>query len=238
MLVNRATASAAEIVAGALQDHDRALVLGRPTYGKGSAQSVFSFHDAAGVKLTTARWFTPAGRNIEYLPPGARDTAPGAPRDSSGRPVFKTDSGRKVFGGGGIVPDVLSGDSVSFPTAARVLFTAVGPNVRKLRAAVTVEARRLAKRGVSGPMFDVTADMRGDVYQELVRSGVTVDRPLFDNAADWLDRALGGETVRYAYGRQAETRRLVLSDRVVQEAATKLKSARTTRELLGSTFEP
>src|SRR5262249_13863955 len=72
VLVNRGTASAAEIVAGALQDHDRAIVIGRRTYGKGSAQSVFSFQNAAGVKLTTARWYTPAGRNIDLIA-----TAPG-----------------------------------------------------------------------------------------------------------------------------------------------------------------
>src|SRR4051812_1755894 len=62
VLVDGRSASAAEIVAGALQDHDRALIVGTPTYGKGSAQSVVSFGNDGGMKLTTARWFTPAGR--------------------------------------------------------------------------------------------------------------------------------------------------------------------------------
>jgi carboxyl-terminal processing protease len=65
VLVDSGTASAAEIVAGALQDHERAVVVGSPTYGKGSAQSVFPLRDERALKLTTARWFTPEGRTIE-----------------------------------------------------------------------------------------------------------------------------------------------------------------------------
>src|SRR6185436_13791608 len=116
ILVDRGTASASEIVAGALQDHDRALLIGRPTYGKGSAQSVIALgSDAAGVKLTTARWFTPAGRNIDFAvepPPGGADAIAD---DSFTIPVFKTDLGRKVYGGGGIVPDIIAGDSIGPP---------------------------------------------------------------------------------------------------------------------------
>src|SRR5207253_245559 len=65
ILVDSNTASAAEIVTGALQDHDRAVIFGATTYGKGSAQSVFPLTDGGAVKLTTARWFTPSGRSID-----------------------------------------------------------------------------------------------------------------------------------------------------------------------------
>ena len=83
-------------MAGALQDHDRAIVIGRPTYGKGSTQSVISFvHEDAGVKLTTARWYTPAGRNIEFVPETATQLAARTLGDTAVRPVFRTDSGRK-----------------------------------------------------------------------------------------------------------------------------------------------
>jgi carboxyl-terminal processing protease len=233
VLVDRSTASASEIVAGALQDHDRALVIGRPTYGKGSAQSVFSFRDGAGVKLTTARWYTPSGRNIDYASETPLADVPAPPTDSAGRPVFKTDSGRKVFGGGGIVPDVLAGDSINAPYL-RAVFAVPGSTPRRYSEAVAAEAAALAKRGVSGPMFEVTPEMRDGVYARLVRSGAVVPKATFDRAAESIDRRLGAETVRAAFGRPAEERRLVVKDKVVQEAIARLRAAKTTRDLLGA----
>jgi carboxyl-terminal processing protease len=232
VLVDRSTASASEIVAGALQDHDRALLLGRRTYGKGSAQSVFSFRDMAGVKLTTSRWFTPSGRNIDlYYQP---DSADGDVNDEAERQqVFTTSSGRKVYGGGGILPDVITGDSVT-PRSYRRLFAAIGRNMRRYRETQAQAARAIASRGVSGPGFDVTPAMRDALYARLARAGVTVDRGVFDGAAEWVDRQLGAEVTRLAFGRNAEIFRLVSRDRVVQAAMTRLTSASSTRELLAT----
>jgi carboxyl-terminal processing protease len=109
VLINRNTASAAEIVSGALQDHDRALVMGEPSFGKGLVQTVYPLSEHAGLALTTARYYTPSGRLIQrdykdislydyYYRP--EDTA--APHDQ----VRLTDGGREVYGGGGITPDV------------------------------------------------------------------------------------------------------------------------------------
>ena len=100
VLVDGRSASAAEIVAGALQDHDRAVIIGTPTYGKGSAQSIIPFGADGGLKITTARWFTPAGRSIAKKPPAddADDATPAR------RERFRTDAGRTVYGGGGITP--------------------------------------------------------------------------------------------------------------------------------------
>jgi len=112
VLVNRLTASAAEIVSGAIQDHDRGLIVGEVTFGKGLVQTVYPLSENTGLALTTARYYTPSGRLIQrdysnvslYDYYYSRDSAE-APSNSS-REVKLTDSGRTVYGGGGITPDV------------------------------------------------------------------------------------------------------------------------------------
>jgi carboxyl-terminal processing protease len=110
--VSRNSASASEIVTGALQDHDRALVVGETTFGKALVQSVYRIAEGAGLALTTGRYFTPSGRMIqrpwdnafdEYLTYTLRDQT--GSRDHSASQLKYTDAGRKVYGGGGIEPD-------------------------------------------------------------------------------------------------------------------------------------
>ncbi|HKW18915.1 MAG TPA: S41 family peptidase [Terriglobales bacterium] len=110
VLVNRGTASAAEIVAGAIQDHDRGLVVGETTFGKGLVQTVYPLSNDTGLALTTAKYYTPSGRLIQrdysnvslYDYYFDRDGI----GDTSNKEVKLTDSGRTVYGGGGITPDV------------------------------------------------------------------------------------------------------------------------------------
>ena len=111
VLVNRNTASAAEIVSGALQDHDRALIVGETTFGKGLVQTVFTLSQNTGLALTTFHYYTPSGRLIQrpydnmslYDYYYVRDAS--NPKDNANREVKLTDEGRTVYGGGGITPD-------------------------------------------------------------------------------------------------------------------------------------
>ncbi len=111
VLVNRLTASAAEIVSGAIQDHDRGLIAGEVTFGKGLVQTVYPLSENTGLALTTAHYYTPSGRLIQrdysnislYDYYYSRDDVP----SMANREVKLTDSGRTVYGGGGITPDVM-----------------------------------------------------------------------------------------------------------------------------------
>jgi carboxyl-terminal processing protease len=102
VLVNGASASASEIVAGALQDWDRGLIVGQTTFGKGSVQTVFMIGDNSGLKLTTQKYFTPSGRCIHKDTDGEGEQIEIAKED---REEYHTASGRVVYGGGGITPD-------------------------------------------------------------------------------------------------------------------------------------
>ncbi|MGB7547341.1 MAG: S41 family peptidase [Terracidiphilus sp.] len=111
VLVNRNTASAAEIVSGALQDHDRALIVGETTFGKGLVQTVYNLSENTGLALTTYHYYTPSGRLIQRNYSGVSlydyyyNHAGALPSNSTNREVKFTDAGRTVYGGGGITPD-------------------------------------------------------------------------------------------------------------------------------------
>jgi len=116
VLVNGGTAGAGEVAAGALQDHDRAAVLGATSFGRGVTQSTFPLGEGASLRLTTALWMTPSGRQIQRPPRTAADTTP--------RPKVKSDAGRSLSGGGGIVPDRIvldTGSTDQVVSAARRL---------------------------------------------------------------------------------------------------------------------
>src|SRR5258707_8519959 len=146
VLINRNTASASEIVAGAIQDHGRGLIVGETSFGKGLVQHVFQLPFNTGLTLTTARYYTPYGRSLQRdyssgslydyyvrhdqndnqqpIQPGQPSPNEAAPPHSSNAPAFRTAAGRIFYGGGGITPDIEARPLTATPVRARVIETA------------------------------------------------------------------------------------------------------------------
>jgi carboxyl-terminal processing protease len=230
VLVNGGTASAAEIIAGALQDHDRALLVGDTTYGKGIVQTVFPLGPELALRMTTAHWYTPSGRSIQGAQlDSAMGVTPALPRHA----MFRSSAGRLLPASGGIVPDVVLAPDTLEP--AESLFAgAMEGHVALFRDVLTAYALDLRKTGsVVSESFVVTPAMRNEVRRRLEAGGVVLTDSVFAGGTRVVEQQLGYEVARYVFGPAAERRRRVVGDDEVQRAVALLRGTTSPQALLG-----
>jgi carboxyl-terminal processing protease len=190
LIVNEKTASASEILAGALQDHDRAVIVGEPTYGKGLVQSVMPLSGGAGLAITTAFYYTPSGRTIQRPLRNSALSETFAER-RAGPPTYKTDKGRTVTGGGGIQPDILVSPEPFTPLEG----------VLDSSGAVTAFATQyLAAHSPLPAKFEVTADLLDDFKVNLAARNIQPNVAEWISDQPWIKSRLKEEIVTQARG--------------------------------------
>lgn len=248
VLVGYGSASAAEIVAGALQDHDRALLIGSTTYGKGSVQSLFPLSGGNVLKLTTARWFTPSGRSIQMDPvdQGARGdrgvlTIQGdvAERpELAHKPEFSSTGGRLVHGGGGIVPDlwVLQDTLVaSEREAVREILATGGAFVTALQSWVVAY---LQEHPGLEPGFRVTDTDLASFHAALQERGADVSLETLRRARRSVVFHMESEIALRAWGDGGRFERVAGMDSQLRRAVELLSVAGDQRELFSLAGSP
>ena len=247
VLTNRNSASASEIVSGALQDHDRALIVGETTWGKALVQSIYRISQGAGLALTTARYYTPSGRLIqrpwdgtfdEYLSYTIRDQDPARPHDP--KDLKYTDSGRRVYSGGGIEPDRrLDGPIEGFnPTKfgrvvyGRQLFSAYA---QKFSATGDTRPGASGKdRKFVSPDFVVDDAMLADFRTFVGSTGLKIDQGGWDSDLPFIKAMIRYDIDLALFGVAAGRRHLIDADPQAQFALSLFKEAEQLTQLAKS----
>ena len=223
VLVNHGTASAAEIVSGALQDHDRALVVGEITFGKGLVQTVYQLSDNTGLALTTYHYYTPSGRLIQRNYSGVslydyyynHDQ----PQDAKDREVKLTDSGRTVYGGGGITPDY----KVDTPKSNHFQDVLAAHNVF-----FNFTKHYLANRSVTKD-FQVDDAVLTDFKQFLTAQNIAYSDQDFNapGVMDWLKTSIKADVMTSQFGQLQGLRIRADWDPMIAQALTYMPQAGT-----------
>jgi len=259
VLINRHSASASEIVAGALQDHDRALIVGETSFGKGLVQSVYTLENNTGMALTTAKYYTPSGRLIQRDYKGSSYeyyylNAPVAsePKD---REVKFTDSGRKVYGGGGIAPDIavpmreltrfealLTAKDTFFEYARRLTSGQVPAASNFQIPAKTEEVTSPPGKSPKVlPKFEITDAIMEDFKGFLRSKRLEFTDEDIQNNLDFIKRRIKQEVYTSSFGLQEGFKIAIQGDTQVQKAIEALPEARalmTTGRLTTTAQQP
>ncbi len=221
VLVNNNTASAAEIVSGALQDHDRALIVGQTTFGKGLVQTVYNLSDDTGLALTTYHYYTPSGRLIQRNYNGVSlydyyyNHAGALAANSSNREVKLTDSGRTVYGGGGITPD----EKIEPPKSNKFQDELTYKDVFFHFAPVYLANHAVDKN------FQVDDAVMNQFKKFLGEKGVDFTNADIASNLDWLKAHIKQELVTIQFGQEQGLRVLADWDPMIQKAITYLPEA-------------
>jgi carboxyl-terminal processing protease len=220
VLVNRDTASAAEIVSGALQDHDRALIVGETTFGKGLVQTVYNLDEGTGLALTTYHYYTPSGRLIQRNYQGMSlydyyNHAGALAADSSNREVKLTDSGRTVYGGGGITPD----EKIEQPTPSRFQDELSYKDVFFHFAPVYASNHTVDKN------FQVDDEVMNEFKKFLTSEDIEYSDADLNGCMDWLKANIKQDIVTIQYGQLEGLRVHADWDPMIQKALTYMPEA-------------
>lgn len=231
VLVDGGSASASEIVAGSLQDHDRALVVGTRSFGKGLVQTQRVLPGGWALRLTTGKWYTPSGRSIQSDHGGLGDERFIESDSVGARPIFRSDAGREVIGGGGVTPErIVRPDSIAPSEAA--LARALGNRQLEFQDAVYEIAREVQPTVHQG--FVVQQAWRDSLFTRLERAKLDVTRAQFDAAHEVVDRLLDGQIAGLALGDGEAFRRQAPRDKVLTAALDLIDRASTQRQFLAS----
>ncbi len=236
VLVNNGTASAAEILAGAIQDHDVGLVAGVPTWGKGLVQTVYNLSYGTGIALTTAKYYTPSGRLIQrdyssyydyynnFDDDAEEEDTPEVAIDS---PEFATDLGRKVYGGGGITPDEL----VELPEGPIELQPLFAKNAF-FEFAVDYESRHEVADFNWQPPADLVDGFREWLLaEELFKNDELKKMLAEDDAKAFTRRQIHSDIFTAAFGTEAAHKVLAVGDLQIQSALELFGKARDLLEM-------
>ncbi len=238
VMIDGGTASASEIVAGALQDHDRALVVGTTSFGKGLVQSVYGLDGGYALKLTTGKWYTPSGRSIhrdrELNAAGqlVEVTPDSLETDSArrARPKFRSDDGRIVYGGGGISPDVLVRDD-TLTSLEQGFFRSAAESVGAISGELD-QYSRLLKDSLRAPTLALKPAWKQHLMSQLAARDVKIDPKYAAVADSILTEQLAVRTVSKAFGDGVAKQLTLAEDRPLTTAIALLRKSATQQQLL------